>query len=69
MVDAGQWDLQYGYKELLTTLAGTGGTVFVGKEDGDILKVPLSKVPDCHGLVSGPPCPPWSSLGRQEHMT
>ena len=35
----------------------------IGVEHGDIEMVPAQEVPSADGLVSGPPCPPWSSSG------
>ena len=31
----------------------------------DLLKVGLGDLEQCEGLVAGPPCPPWSSLGAR----
>ena len=27
------------------------------------MKVDVEGLPDAHGLISGPPCPPWSTIG------
>ena len=29
------------------------------------MKVDVEGLPDAHGLISGPPCPPWSKIGRK----
>lgn len=35
---------------------------------GDILRRPVDSFPDADIIVSGPPCPPYSSLGRRKHF-
>lgn len=37
-----------------------------GAVEGDILRVEVEELPDADILVAGPPCPPWSSLGRRD---
>ena len=35
-----------------------------GPRDGDICSVNPKSLPDAEGLISGPPCPPFSSIGK-----
>ena len=35
----------------------------LGRDHGDVMNVGLADLPDADGVVSGPPCPPWSSMG------
>ena len=39
--------------------------VQVGPKLGDVMKKPLTSWRDAHGLIVGPPCPPWSLLGKR----
>ncbi len=44
--------------------AGQGNALHIGRT-GDILPMPLHAFPSANVLVSGPPCPPWSSMGAR----
>ncbi len=35
---------------------------------GDILRMPLHRFPSANVVVSGPPCPPWSSMGSRRSL-
>ena len=37
----------------------------LGPIAGDIMRVKLASLPDAEAVISGPPCPPWSSIGRK----
>lgn len=37
-----------------------------GPEIGDLLSVELDSLESCQGMIAGPSCPPWSSLGLLE---
>ena len=37
----------------------------LGPVAGDIMRVKLASLPDAEAIISGPPCPPWSSIGRK----
>ncbi len=39
------------------------GRLHLGPHGGDVLQASLKSLPDADGLISGPPCPPWSSQG------
>ena len=41
-----------------------GSNIHLGQR-GDILNTPMSDFPDANVLVAGPPCPPWSALGKR----
>jgi hypothetical protein len=59
--EVASYDIAEAYGPLLQALGS--GDVKVG-EAGNILK--LQSLPEATGLVSGPPCPPWSTRGSQE---
>ncbi|CAE7545008.1 nlaIVM, partial [Symbiodinium pilosum] len=42
------------------------GVAHVGPQKGDIEKVPLSSLEDSEGLISGPPCQPFSFCGLRK---
>ena len=56
--------------EFYTSLKGEGSKglegVYCGPTHGDITQVPLSSLPNCEALVSGPPCQPYAPNGRGE---
>ena len=50
----------------LTLLSSDPCKAHVGVHAGDARAVQLSELPkDNHAIVSGPPCPPWSSIGKR----
>jgi site-specific DNA-cytosine methylase len=64
----GGWDTEEGYTRSLRPVLerlhpGTGERLHLGPSAGDILACRLEDLPDVDAVVSGPPCPPWSSLG------
>ena len=69
----GAFDLQEEYKSLIehyVKLYGGGtdltGKLHVGKIEGDICNYRLEQLPETDVLVSGPPCPPFSGLGKHD---
>ena len=40
------------------------GVICMGYEQGNILKKEYRSYPNTDILIGGPPCPPWSGLGR-----
>ncbi|MCP4244981.1 MAG: DNA cytosine methyltransferase, partial [bacterium] len=46
---------------------GAAGAVRVGAR-GDILRIPPDRFPSANVVVSGPPCPPWSSMGSRRSL-
>jgi site-specific DNA-cytosine methylase len=52
------------YRDFLES-SGDYEQLFLGKE-GNILNYDMEKLPCVNGLVAGPPCPPWSSIGKKD---
>ncbi len=46
-------------------MKGCKSVVHVGKRAGDVLQLRLEDLPLATGLIAGPPCPPWSSIGKK----
>lgn len=40
----------------------------IGRDDGDILKITMKSLAPVDVILSGPPCPPWSRLGRRQEL-
>ena len=69
----GAFDLQEEYKSLIehyVNLYGGGadltGKLHLGKIEGDICNFRLEQLPDTDVIMSGPPCPPFSGLGKHD---
>lgn len=45
--------------------SGRIGDLRIGRKDGDILTMDFATLAPVHVLVAGPPCPPWSSIGKK----
>ena len=71
-VAAKQWNMPYrscnvydkmrGTRELHEAMVGSEAESYNLGQEGEILDVPLAALDQrTHGLISGPPCPPWSS--------
>ena len=53
-------------KQVLQVVHGVNNmNLHVGPVWGDVMIKPLCSWNDAHGLVVGPPCPPWSLLGKK----
>ena len=63
------YDLFRDYKEILN-IALRATSLQLGRKDGDVLAVPLGRLElPVDVIISGPPCPPWSSSGvRKGHV-
>ncbi len=61
---AGAWDVEPGPGAMLRSRY-EAGVVHTGPDNGDITTVHRRSIPDADGLVSGPPCPPWSPMGSR----
>ncbi|MCP4242075.1 MAG: DNA cytosine methyltransferase, partial [bacterium] len=64
----GAWEVDVGIGQILEKLYAARVdrcNVHVGPESGDILRVVAGTVPPADALFSGPPCPPWSAIGRR----
>ena len=59
------YDIQSGLREILCVKFGRdiSDRCELGLIDGNMLNVPLQLLSGGDGLVAGPPCPPWSSIG------
>ena len=59
------YDTQPGLRELHIAKHGlaTADTFDLGSREGDMMAVPLVALEASHGVVAGPPCPPWSPIG------
>ena len=65
-VSVGDYEKYIGLKPALLYLTQDENSVHVGRARGDVLGVPLCDLPlDADGLVSGPPCPPFSTIGAR----
>lgn len=61
------YDVQNGLCQMARMLYGEAAQTFnLGRSGGNLLDVPLDMLSDAHGLISGPPCPPWSSSGKRK---
>ena len=61
----GDYDTAIQVKASLEFLAGgTSSKHFIGRTNGDVLNVDLRSLPkETDAVISGPPCPPFSSIG------
>ena len=61
---AGAWETSRAPSQVLRKMYGaTSSKLHLNRDDGDVMKVRLVDLPLADGVVSGPPCPPWSSMG------
>ncbi len=56
---ANEWD-----KEIWQTYESNHSNTYLDRRD--IRKIPSSDIPNCIGIVGGPPCQSWSEAGRQK---
>ena len=56
---ANEWD-----KEIWQTYESNHLNTFLDRRD--IREIPSSEIPDCIGIVGGPPCQSWSEAGKQK---
>ena len=56
---ANEWD-----KEIWQTYESNHPNTYLDRRD--VRKIPSSDIPDCIGIVGGPPCQSWSEAGRQK---
>lgn len=62
----GLWEISPQAAKVLTrTHAGLDKSAMHLRQDGDVLAVKMSDLPLADLLICGPPCPPWSSIGRR----
>ena len=61
---AGAWETSRAPSQVLRKMYGANSSkLHLNRDDGDVMKVRLVDLPLADGVVSGPPCPPWSSMG------
>lgn len=63
---AGYWETDIALMPLIQRFHGMQrgmGDIFRFGRRGNIVNAPMSEFPSAHAIVSGPPCPPWSTLG------
>ena len=60
------WDIDPAVGPALRSIHRSRVDVAVGPVLGDILRLHLAQVPSANLLAAGPPCPPWSPLGKGE---
>lgn len=63
---AGEYDMNFALLPALMSLGADRKLLFLGPTAGNVCDVDLSTLDlTADGLVSGPPCPPFSSIGRR----
>ena len=63
----GHWDTDFDLAQVLNAVhPDATDRLHLGSIEGDILKWDIAQFPNCHVLVAGPPCPPFSKLGRKQ---
>ena len=63
----GAWEVAAGPCKVLRSMYATRPdrvNFHCGPRDGDICSVNPKSLPDAEGLISGPPCPPFSGIGK-----
>ena len=63
---AGHWDTDDELADILQRVHAECSNIHLGSIAGDILATDVENFPNCHAIVAGPPCPPWSKLGKKE---
>ena len=63
---AGHWDIDDELAHWLQVVHSDCSQIHLGTSAGDILAIDIDQFPNSHIIVAGPPCPPWSKLGRRE---
>ena len=62
----GDYDVNLDVALPLRVLTRMPETVHLGSRRGDVTSIPLRELDrSCDGLVSGPPCPPFSTIGKR----
>lgn len=63
----GDWETNIALRSYLIELAGAlAANVHCGQANGDVTHVRLDDLPlDADGLIAGPPCPPFTVIGKQ----
>ena len=61
----GVWDTNRGSAKFLRARYTNKRVVHAGPQEGDVMQVNPQSLPDADGLVAGPPCQPFSSIGSK----
>ena len=62
---AGHWDIDDELAHWFQAVHSDCSQIHLGTSAGDILATDIDQFPKSHITVAGPPCPPWSKLGRR----
>ena len=65
---AGAWDISKELKVIYDCVHISSAQVHLGRRDGDILATDLSAFPCANAVIGGPPCPPFSSVGKRRAL-
>ena len=74
-VVAGAWEIDEACRPVLKKVHGIKphadlpSQFHLGRCAGDVTRVQVSSLPDADLLVSGPPCPPFSTIGQGKHFS
>ena len=64
-VTVGDYDVCAGLRLALEAISSDTSRLFTGRS-GNVLEVPLSSLDlSADGLIAGPPCPPFSTIGKR----
>ncbi len=61
---AGYYDFDWDLQPAMRAIHGSSSHVFIGQR-GDLRHIDTAALADAEVIVAGPPCPPWSSLGKR----
>ena len=64
----GAWDISEELKVIYDCVHASFVQVHLGDRDGDILATDLSAFPCANAVIGGPPCPPFSSVGKRRAL-
>ena len=62
----GIWDIDSDLSRFLGCIHDDSKNLHLGKVCGDLMKWNIEDIAYGHIIVAGPPCPPWSKLGKQK---
>ena len=58
-------DLQERYRAAIESHGVASTNIHLGCVEGNILKIDVTALSMVDFIISGPPCPPWSTLGQR----
>lgn len=62
----GHWDTDGELMQMFNVIHGKSTAMHLGSVEGDILGGSMDRFPIANIVIAGPPCPPWSKLGKKE---